>query len=111
MYIVKYTWEDFGQLDDDGIPGVFVHDKDKFNFLEEAINDYFMHISFDENPEIYDGKKSIEKEILYNEELFKKFYEDKEALKYSDFSQMTYEESWARVVDYRRMIELYESCK
>jgi len=106
MYTLRFGWEDFGAFDEDGIPGIFKYGKDEFNSLDVAVNAYFAHISFDDVVEIYNDNKNIENDILYNEDFFRKFFEDKDALQHANFAGLTYDEAWKKVVEYRSIIRL-----
>ena len=106
MYTLRFGWEDFEAFDEDDIPGIFKYGKDEFNSLDTAVNAYFAHISFDDVVEIYNDNKNIESDILYNEDFFKKFFEDKDALQHTNFAGLTYDEAWKKVVEYRNIIRL-----
>lgn len=100
IYTFTCIYTDYGQVDEMGIPGVETEHEEEFNSLDEALNEFYMSVSFNEEAYIYKGNKDITEEIINSEDLFKKFYADKNALKCCNFNLLTYNQAWQCVKEY-----------
>ena len=100
IYTFTCIYTDYGQVDEMGIPGVETEHEEEFNSLDEALNEFYMSVSFNEEAYIYKGNKDITEEIINSEDLFKKFYADKNALKCCNFNSLTYNQAWQCVKEY-----------
>ena len=99
-YTFTCIYTDYGQVDEMGIPGVETEHEEEFDSLDEALNEFYMSVSFNEEAYIYKGNKDITEETINNEDLFKKFYADKNALKCCNFNSLTYNQAWQCVKEY-----------
>ena len=101
IYTLTLTYDDYGQFDENGIPGVSTDHELEYNSLDEALKDFYMSISFnDEDVTLYKGNKDITDEILADETLFKKYYDDEDARDEGHFKYLTYEQSWECIKEY-----------
>ena len=101
-YTITFAWEDIEH-------DKFVYDKTSYDSYATAVATYFACLLCDWHPEIYRDGELIENEVLYDEDLFKKcFYDDKNLLILFQWDTLPYEVLWKKVLDYRRMVELYK---
>ena len=102
VYTLVYTYDNYGLFDEDGIPGVRTTDETEWLNLDRASKELYTLVSFNDEVQLYRGNTDITNEILSDESLFKKFYDDKEALEGSDFKYLAYEQAWRCVKEYAK---------
>lgn len=100
IYTLVNKWDDYGEFDEDGIPGVETTSEEEYDSLEEALKDFYACVSFNEEVELYRGNKEITYDVLEDESLFKTYYNNKEVVLEGDFQHLTYEQAWECVKEY-----------
>lgn len=100
IYTLVTKWDDYGEFDEDGLPGVETTREDEYDSLEEALKEFYTCLSFNDGVELYRGNKDITYDVLEDESLFKTYYNNKEAVSNSDFKYLTYEQAWECVKEY-----------
>lgn len=96
--VIKYT--DYGEFDEDGLPGVEAIHEDEYESLEEALKEFYTGLSLNDGVELYRGNKEITYDVLEDESLFKTYYNNKEAVSYGHFKYLAYEQAWECVKEY-----------
>ena len=99
-YYVRYCWTDYGQFNEDGLPGVEVESIDSYGTLEEALDELYTDISFNEEAAIYKNKKDITEDILADESNFKNFFENSKEKQHTNFEALTYEQAIQCIREY-----------
>ena len=100
IYTLVTKWDDYGEFDEDGLPGVEATREDEYGSLEEVLKEFYTCLSFNDRVELYRGNKDITYDVLEDESLFKTYYNNKEAVSDSDFKYLTYEQAWECVKEY-----------
>ena len=100
IYTVVDEYVDYGCFGKDGLPGVDTVYEEEFESLKEALKEFYMCVSFNEDVRIYKGNRNITKDYILNEAAFKEYYDDAEARKWGHFNFLTYEQSWECVKEY-----------
>ena len=96
--VIRYT--DYGEFDEDGLPGVETTREDEYDSLEEALKEFYTCLSFNDGVELYRGNKEITYDVLEDESLFKTYYNNEETVSDGDFKYLTYDQAWECIKEY-----------